>query len=191
MLSWKFGKVFALVACFSLVAAACGSGNEDGKAYEADGVGATASASLINPDGNVLGTADFEQGPTGVLITVAVNGLTPGAHGIHLHRVGSCTPDFKAAGGHITATDEPQHGLKNPQRTVDNHDNGDLPNLYAAADGLAQAEFFTSLVTVSDGSMPVLLDADGSTLVIHENPDDHITQPIGGAGGRVACGIIR
>lgn len=190
MISWRIWKVPALVALIFLVAAACG-GDGDGQVYEADGVGGTASANLVNPDGDVVGSAEFEQGPTGVLVTVSMSGLTPGAHGIHLHEVGACTPDFKAAGGHLTATDEAQHGLKNPERTVDNHDNGDLPNLYAAADGIAQAEFFTSLVTISGGSMPALLDADGSTLVIHENPDDHLTQPIGGAGGRVGCGIIQ
>ena len=159
-------RSFALVACLFLMASACGS-DDNGQVYEADRVGVTASASIVNPDGDAMGTADFEQGPTGVLITVSVSGLTPGAHGTHLHRVGACTPDFKAAGGHITATDEALHGLKNPQRTVDNHDNGDLPNLYAAADGTAQAEYFTSLVTISVGSMPALLDADASTLVIH------------------------
>ena len=38
--------------------------------------------------------------------------------------------------------------------------------------------------------MPPLLDEDGSAVIIHENPDAHLTQPIGGAGGRIACGII-
>ncbi len=33
-------------------------------------------------------------------------------------------------------------------------------------------------------------DADGIALVIHEDRDDHLTQPIGGAGARVACGVI-
>ena len=40
------------------------------------------------------------------------------------------------------------------------------------------------------GDLPALLDADGSAVIIHELPDDHRTQPIGGAGGRIACGII-
>ena len=182
-------KSFAIAVLFCLLVTACGG--DDGGDYQADQVGATASASIVDPDGNVVGGAGFEQGPTGVLITVSVNGLTPGAHGIHLHRVGACTPDFTAASGHITMTEDAIHGLKNPQRNAQNGDNGDLPNLYAAADGTAHAEFFTSLVTVSGGTMPALLDADGSTLVIHENPDDHITQPIGGAGGRVGCGVIQ
>ena len=38
--------------------------------------------------------------------------------------------------------------------------------------------------------MPALLDEDGSAVIIHENPDDHMAQPIGGAGGRIGCGII-
>ena len=183
-------KILVLVGIICLAFTAC-SDDDSGATYEADRVGGMAMADLINPDGATVGAASFHQGPTGVLVTLSVEGLTPGAHGIHLHAVGACSPDFTAAGGHLTATDNAVHGLKNPERTVDNHDNGDLPNLYAAADGIAQAEYFTSLVTIFGGSMPSLLDADGATLVIHENPDDHVTQPIGGAGGRVACGIIR
>ena len=78
------------------------------------------------------------------------------------------------------------HGLRNPEGP----DHGDLPNLDAAADGSARAEFFTDLVSVAGGDMPALLDEDGSAVIIHENPDDHLSLPIGGAGGRIACGII-
>ena len=182
----------AVALCTALlVAAACSDADSDQtSAYSTGGhEGLQATASMVAPDGSEIGTATFRQGATGVLITVEVSGLTPGAHGIHLHGVGACTPDFKAAGGHINPG-EGVHGLLNGDRTADDQDNGDLPNLYAAADGSAQAEFFTTLVTVAGGTMPELLDDDGSSLVIHENPDDHLTQPIGGAGGRVACGVI-
>ena len=37
----------------------------------------------------------------------------------------------------------------------------------------------------------VLLDADGSAIVVHASPDDHKSQPIGGAGARVACGVVK
>ena len=144
-----------------------------------------AAAEMIKADGAVIGKATFEQTPHGVLMYVEVAGLPPGAHGIHLHAVGSCTPDFKAATGHINPDGVP-HGLRNPEGP----DHGDLPNLYAGADGSAQAEFFTLLVSVAGGKLPALLDEDGSAVIIHENPDDHLTQPIGGAGGRIACGII-
>ena len=144
-----------------------------------------AKADIMNVEGAVIGTATFEQTPTGVLILVDVRELPPGPHGIHLHAAGSCTPDFKAAKGHINPG-KVAHGLRNP----DGPDNGDLPNLYVAADGTARAEFFTSRVSVAGGEMPALLDGDGSAVIIHENPDDHMTQPIGGAGGRIGCGII-
>ncbi len=144
-----------------------------------------AAAEMINVDGDVIGKATFEQTPHGVLMYVEVVGLPPGPHGIHLHAAGACTPDFKAATGHINPDGVP-HGLRNP----DGPDHGDLPNLYVAADGSARAEFFTVLVSVTGGRMPALLDEDGSAVIIHENPDDHLTQPIGGAGGRIACGII-
>lgn len=181
----------AAAASVVVLAAAC-SGDGDGKAvdYSAGGnEGVQAAATVMAPDGSQIGTAEFTQGSTGVLIRVDVSGLTPGAHGIHLHAVGACTPDFTAAGGHLNP-DEGIHGLLNSERAAGAQDNGDLPNLYAAADGTARAEFFTTLVTVVGGSMPALFDDDGSSLVIHENPDDHVSQPIGGAGGRVGCGVI-
>ena len=145
----------------------------------------TAAADLVDPGGAVIGKATFEQTPHGVLMFVEVAGLPPGPHGIHLHAAGSCTPDFKQATGHINP-DQVAHGLRNPEGP----DNGDLPNLYAAADGSARAEFFTTMVSVAGGDVPALLDEDGSAEFIHEQPDDHLTQPIGGAGGRIACGVI-
>ena len=144
-----------------------------------------AGADIVNTDGAVIGKATFEQTPTGVLMSVDVAGLPPGGHGIHLHAAGSCTPNFKAATGHINPN-KLKHGLRNPEGP----DNGDLPNLFAAADGTAKAEFFTTLVSVAGGEMPALLDEDGSAVIIHENPDDHMTQPIGGSGGRIGCGVI-
>ena len=188
----RLTRVPRLAAAVAIVVglSAAGCASDDSAAYSAgDSVGARAQATMVAPDGSTIGSVSFEQGATGVLMRVEVAGLTPGPHGIHLHTVGACTPDFKAAGGHINP-DEGVHGLLNPERDGANQDLGDLPNLYAGADGTAQAEFFTTLVTVEGGSMPALLDDDGSTVVVHENPDDHVTQPIGGAGGRVACGII-
>ena len=144
-----------------------------------------AGAEIVNVEGAVIGTATFEQTPTGVLMFVDVRNLPPGAHGIHLHAVGACAPDFKAATGHINPG-KVAHGLRNPEGP----DNGDLPNLHVAADGTARAEFFTTRVSVAGGAMPSLLDEDGSAVIIHENADDHMTQPIGGAGGRIGCGRI-
>ena len=196
-------KKCAIAWTIVILAAACASeSGENGNASEADsaaspvaysvkaGAVAQAYADMISPDGSKIGSVHFQQGPTGVLMKIDVTSLTPGPHGIHLHSAGACTPDFKAADGHINPNGGP-HGLLNEARSESTQDNGDLPNLYASDDGVARAEFFTSLVTVAGGSMPALLDSDGSAVVIHEHPDDHTSQPIGGSGGRVGCGVIQ
>ncbi|MCY3818451.1 MAG: superoxide dismutase family protein [Gammaproteobacteria bacterium] len=153
----------------------------------ADEMQPAATAVFINPAGETIGEASLWQGPHGVLIHVDVAGLSPGKHAIHLHAVGACKPDFGASGGHINP-DGAKHGLLNPEGP----DKGDLPNIYASDAGKAQAELYTTAVYVVEsiaGAAP-LLDGDGSALVIHAKGDDHVTQPIGGAGGRVGCGVI-
>lgn len=169
----------ALMLALALTSAACNLSVSVGS--ESSGGDARLTARMQNVDGDAIGTVVMEQAPTrGFLVTVMLEGLEPGFHGIHIHTIGSCSPDFKASGGHINV-DNKQHGLLNPEGP----DNGDLPNIYVAPDGTAQAEMFTTLV---DADM--LMDDDGSAIVVHENRDDHITQPIGGAGGRVACGVL-
>lgn len=151
--------------------------------------GQTGQASIINGQGAEIGKATLTQGPTGLLIKVEATGLTPGWHGIHIHATGQCAAPFTSAGAHINHTDpKTPHGLLNAQGP----DDGDLPNLYAAADGSAHGEFFTTKARISqDGPGQWLWDADGSALVIHANPDDHNSQPIGGAGDRVACAVLK
>jgi len=69
-------------------------------------------------------------------------------------------------------------------------DAGDLPNLYADSQVRVRAEMFTTLASL-DGSVGArILDDDGAALIIHENPDDHHSQPIGGSGSRIACAVI-
>ena len=149
------------------------------------GAADTATAEIINVLGRTIGKALLQQGPTGVLIFIEVNELPPGSHGIHLHSVGKCEPDFKAAKGHINPHKR-KHGLLNPAGLG----RGDLPNLFVAMNGTASAEFFTTRVSLKRGTA-ALLDDDGSAFIIHASRDDHMSQPIGGAGGRIACGVIR
>lgn len=163
-----------------IVAASLAAIVAGGIAYADEHEGMTAAAQLQDVDGQQVGEAVLESTPNGILIYVRAEGLAPGPHGVHLHAVGSCTPDFKAATGHVM-TGDAEHGLRNPKGP----EAGDLPNLYASSDGVAEAEFFTTLV-----EMKTLLDSDGSAIVIHAEPDDHLTQPIGGSGDRIACGVI-
>ena len=145
---------------------------------------------LKGVDGATHGTVEVIDAPKGVILRVSATGLTPGWHGIHFHEKGDCTPPtFKSAGGHVHAHDvgKPVHGLLNANAS----DAGDLPNIYVGPDGAVTVELYSTLVSANgSGARPALLDADGSSLVIHANPDDYQTQPIGGAGERIACAVL-
>ena len=147
-------------------------------------VGAAASAAIMDVEGNALGTVTLVQGPQGVLIRAELEGVPPGGHGFHIHGVGSCSPDFSAAGGHFDPEGE-SHGFL---YATGKHA-GDLPNIFANADGSARADIFTDEVTLALGEDNTLFDADGSAIIVHEQPDDY-GEDAGTAGARIACGVI-
>lgn len=125
---------------------------------------------------------------TVVVLELTAQGLTPGKHGVHLHAVGKCEPDFAAAGGHF---DPGPAGNTDPDANHPFH-MGDIPNLTVGADGKGTLKATTSRVTLSDGPLS-LFDADGTAIIIHGNPDQGITgEPKSGVSGgpRVACGVI-
>jgi len=143
---------------------------------------------LKNSAGAAIGSATLANAPKGVLMRIELKGAAPGWHGLHFHEKGDCSKsDFTSAGGHVHGGPTMVHGLLNPEA----NEAGDLPNLHVAADGTANAEIFSTFVSLGgiDGRQN-LADSDGSAIVIHANADDHKTQPIGGAGARIACGVI-
>jgi Cu-Zn family superoxide dismutase len=144
----------------------------------------TAAAAFKNAQGQAIGTARLTAAPKGVLLRIEVKGLTPGWHGLHFHEKADCSKsDFTSAGAHTRHGDAKAiHGLLNPAA----NETGDLPNIYVGADGAGMAEVFTGLTTLK-----ALKDADGSSVLIHAKADDHTSQPIGGAGDRVACAAVR
>lgn len=139
---------------------------------------------MINGEGETIGTARITDGPHGTITRVELEpgSLTPGWHGLHFHAIGDCTDVgmFKMSGGHMGLIPG-GHGLLNPIGP----EPGDLTNIWAAADGSAGYEVFSPYATFE-----MLTDEDGSAIVIHALEDDHISQPIGGAGPRVACGVV-
>ncbi len=125
---------------------------------------------------------------TVVELTVTATGLKPGLHGVHLHAVGKCEPDFTAAGGHF---DPGPAGNTDPDANHPFH-MGDVPNLEADKSGHGTLKAVTTRVTISDGPLSIF-DADGTAIVIHGNPDQGITgAPKSGVSGgpRVACGVF-
>ena len=169
----------AAAALFAaLVLAACGGDSAPAT------IGARASATLTGPDGAPMGTVMLTQGPHGVLISADVSGLSPGAHGFHIHARGACTPDFAAAGDHFNPGSD-GHGFLHE----DGAHAGDLPNIHAGADGAARADYFSDAVTLDEDEDHSLFDDDGSAIIVHAKPDSY--GEAAGAGDRVACGVIQ
>ena len=154
--------------------------------------GATATAVLMSPGGESIGTVNFIQGPGGVLVAVDADGLSPGGHAIIVHSVGACSPDFSAAGDHFDPEDSDRGFIHSSWRRSEplGAHGGDLPNIYAAADGTARADFFTSGISLNMDASHTIFDADGSAIVIHEKPDAY-EQEESDTGARIACGVIR
>ncbi len=155
-------------------------------------IGATASAVLVSQDGESIGSVTFRQAAGGVLVAAKADGLAPGGHAFIIHSVGACTPDFDAAGDHFDPEDIGEHGFVHPNWRGSSGEahGGDLPNIYAAADGTARADFFTDGVTLDTGKDHSLFDADGSAIIVHEKPDAY-GEVESDTGSRVACGVIR
>ena len=146
-----------------------------------------ALTTLYDSAENPVGDASFTETDDGVIIQVTLREFTDaaeGEHGIHIHEVGACTPDFQAAGSHFNPTGA-QHGLENEAGPHA----GDLPNIEIDGDGNAIYQTTNTMITLEDGEGS-LLDEDGSALVIHAGPDDMVTDPSGESGDRIACGVI-
>lgn len=177
-------KTIAALTSFALAAAAWGAMAAD------DAASATAVAKIIDRQGKPVGTATFKSADGGTVINLDIDGLAAGPKAIHLHAVGTCddaSAGFKASGGHLLS-DKHQHGFLNQEGP----DAGDLPNFKVSETGIAWAEMYTTRATLMDGdSGATILDDDGTAIVIHTSPDDYRTQPIGGAGDRIACGVVK
>ena len=82
-------------------------------------------------NGLPAGTAQLLGSGTQVNISIAVVGLSPGVHGVHLHTTGACdAPEFTSAGGHLNPGNR-QHGTDNPAGAH----LGDLPNVTVGSAG--------------------------------------------------------
>jgi Cu-Zn family superoxide dismutase len=156
-------------------------------AAEATGI-ETIESQLIGSSGKPIGTVVVRGSSNATLVRIKVipGGLTPGWHGVHFHAVGDCSDpgQFQLSKGHVNHIAK-KHGILNP----DGPDEGDLPNIMANADGSAEAELSSLAVRVLGQNG--LKNNDGSALVIHAGEDDHVSQPIGNAGARVACAVLK
>lgn len=162
--------------------AGCGPAKRtDQAATEAASDAPVAVATLRTGAGGPAGTASVGEESGALSLTLRLEGLPPGVHGVHVHAVGKCDgPGFESAGSHWNPA-EKQHGLENPR----GHHAGDMPNLTIGADGGGTLTYLLRGATASG-----LLDEDGSAIVVHAAADDQQTDPSGNSGDRIACGVF-
>ena len=176
---------FALAAsrfALAAVAAGCALGAAGTQALA---VGETATSTIKLADGKDAGTVSFKEATAGVLIKFDLKGLTPGPHGVKIHETGKCEGDLASAGGIYNPLGA-KHGFLNDEGPMA----GDLPNIYAAADGTVVSEVLSPFLTLSTEAEETLFDADATSIVLYEKADDYQSEPEGGAGKRMACGVL-
>jgi Cu-Zn family superoxide dismutase len=116
--------------------------------------------------------------------------LKAGKHAVHIHEKGDCECDgFKCAGGHF---DPGPSGNTDPDANHGYHA-GDLPSITIDDNGTGILETITTRVTLSDGPVSILQPAEGTSLMVHGNPDPYEPGESGSGysgGPRLACGKI-
>jgi Cu-Zn family superoxide dismutase len=138
--------------------------------------------------GDSIGTVTFSDSEQGLVIKPDFKQLTPGAHGFHIHQNPSCEPNEKdgkkvaagAAGGHYDPASSGKH--EGPEG---HGHHGDLPALLVNDAGVANQAIVAPRLK--------LADVKGRSIMVHEGGDNYSDQPkpLGGGGGRIACGVIQ
>lgn len=170
---------FTFLASSVLALAACAS--------TAPAPAPAATASLAPTRGNAtVGTVQFVQQGDVVRVSGEVRGLKPNAeHGFHIHEKGDCSSgDGLSAGRHFNPAGKP-HGHGGMDEGM--HHVGDLPNLKADAQGVARFSFESRTLRIGSTANDIV----GRGLIVHRDPDDYVSQPVGNAGPRLACGVIQ
>lgn len=141
-----------------------------------------------NGVGKSIGTVRAEDSKDGLVLSLKLNGLPPGAHGFHAHENAGCEPMEKdgkkaaglAAGGHY----DPDKAGKHEGPAGKGH-LGDLPALTVDDKGMATERLVAPRLKVAD--------LKGRSLMIHEGGDNYSDdpKPLGGGGARIACGVVK
>ncbi len=157
-----------------------------GLALGAASAGAERGAALIkgtSEGSGISGTVSFEDTKKGLKIAARLSGVPAGEHGFHVHEFGSCEDGGKAAGSHYNPLSSIHgHAVKDGLKKAHA---GDLGNIAVGADGKAFLDMVLPKVSLTGGRHSVA----GRAVILHEKADD-FGQPVGNAGGRIACGVV-
>lgn len=135
---------------------------------------------------SATGQGTFTEKDGKVTFNATIKNLSPGVHAIHLHEKADCSAaDGSSAGGHWNPTFK-KHGKWGEGE----YHKGDIGNFTTDEFGNGTITFVTDEWCIGCGD--ATRDILGKSVIVHEKPDDFVTQPTGNAGGRVACaGVIR
>ncbi|OGT30460.1 MAG: superoxide dismutase [Gammaproteobacteria bacterium RIFCSPHIGHO2_12_FULL_35_23] len=134
----------------------------------------------LQDNGASLGTVTAIDTTYGLLLIPHLYGLSPGAHGFHVHINPSCKENGLTAGGHL----DPNNTSKHLGPYNSNGHLGDLPILYVNQYGSATLPLLAPRLTVDI--------IKGHALMIHAGGDNYSDNPsMGGGGARIACGVIK
>ncbi len=141
-----------------------------------------------NGVGADIGTLTLSDSKGGLQIKAALKGLPAGDHGFHMHDKPSCDPGEKdgktaagiGAGGHFDPDTTGKH--MGPEGAGHK---GDLPLLHVDAKGDAKETLVAPHLH--------LADVQGHSFMIHAGGDNYsdTPEPLGGGGGRIACGTVQ
>jgi Cu-Zn family superoxide dismutase len=138
--------------------------------------------------GQQIGTVTIREAAQGIVLEPDLKGLPSGSRGFHIHQNPDCGPGQNngqtavgfAAGGHLDPAGSGKH--LGPQGIGHL---GDLPALVVNNSGVANQPVVATRLSMKD--------VQGRALMIHEGGDNYADEPkpLGGGGGRIACGVIR
>jgi len=141
-----------------------------------------AVAVFSGPD--VVGTVEFIQRKSTVLVNAAFTTLPPGQHGFHIHRAGDLRGEgCKGACDHWHKGPNTNHG--GPPGTRGQRHTGDLGNI-----SLSESPYTFQLKNVH------VEDLYGRSVIVHADPDDYgkggheDSHTTGHSGARIGCAII-
>jgi Cu-Zn family superoxide dismutase len=168
---------------------ACGDGNDDEEHDNTDGhhdnEAGSLTATLAPKKGNTTlgGTAVFSGAKGSVSVKVDLTGAPAGMHGLHIHETGDCSAeDATSAGGHWNPGMQ-MHGAPGATSHL-----GDLGNITVAADGTGTLTATNALWEIGTDTAN---DVKNKAVIVHAMPDDLTSQPVGMAGDRIGCGVIK
>lgn len=144
---------------------------------------------VVHPECNkdsstgVSGQIELESLGDRTKAVVRLSGLTPGPHGIHVHRCADFSGGCASTCEHYNPEGNPHGGALGPNRHK-----GDFGNVYADSDGVCVQEI------IADTKLSEIV---GRAFIVHADPDDmglgdqDDSTTTGHAGARIAGGVIR